>query len=101
MITWSRELPADGWKQGGGRPQLQGAASAVVETGKRQERQRLKGQRDIQRQKQRQPSAQLSWSTDLMFTAEIGAACFLKVDTGVGEAETRVYEEIHMNGGHI
>ena len=33
--------------------------------------------------------------------AEIGAACFLKVDTGVGEAETRVYEEIHMNGGHI
>ena len=39
--------------------------------------------------------------TDLMFTAEIGAACFLKVDTGVGEAETRVYEEIHMNGGHI
>lgn len=49
----------------------------------------VKGQRDTQRQKQRQPSVQLSRSTDLKFTADTGVACSLEVDTGVGEAETR------------
>lgn len=41
----------------------------------------------------------LSQSTHLHFMANTGAACSLKVETGVGEAETsRVYKETDIKG---